>query len=361
MERYLEFRIDEQTAEIKIEAFLKKNAGLTKRQISQAKFRLDGITKNGIRCRVTETAYPGDVIRVCLEEAQTASAHLENYNFKIDSKTQAGLHCDKASIPVSETSLSLDIVYEDTDILAVNKPAGMVTHPTGIHYADSLSNLVADYFREKNESVCVRPVGRLDQETSGIVIFAKNQVAASRLQSVKSPCKIHKQYLAVVSGALPVDAPDVWHTINLPLIQDPANHLKMKTAADLSLHSSVLSGKIKTAVTHYHTLFTSQDWSLVTLKLDTGRTHQIRVHMSSTGHPLLGDSLYEKNITEKQSPNNDADIAPVSCLQHPFKRAALHAWRVSFQHPFKDEFISLEAPLPFDFRELVSFFGPGSI
>ena len=94
----------------------------------------------------------------------------------------------------------------------------MVTHPTGIHYADSLSNLVADYFREKNESVCVRPVGRLDQETSGIVIFAKNQVAASRLQSVKSPCKIHKQYLAVVSGALPVDAPDVWHTINLPYI-----------------------------------------------------------------------------------------------------------------------------------------------
>ena len=83
--------------------------------------------------------------------------------------------------------------------------------------------------------------------------------------------------------------------------------------------------------------------------------------MSSTGHPLLGDSLYEKNITEKQSPNKDADIAPVSCLQHPFKRAALHAWRVSFQHPFKDEFISLEAPLPFDFRELVSFLGPGSI
>ena len=76
---------------------------------------------------------------------------------------------------------------------------------------------------------------------------------------------------------------------------------------------------------------------------------------------VLGDSLYEKNITEKQSPNKDADIAPVSCLQHPFKRAALHAWRVSFQHPFKDEFISLEAPLPFDFRELVSFLGPGSI
>ena len=329
MERYLEFRIDKQTTEIKIEAFLKKNAGLTKRQISQAKFRPDGITKNGIRCRVTETAYPGDVIRICLEEAQTASAHLENYNRKIGNKNQTDFYCDEASVPISETSLSLDILYEDTDILAVNKPAGMVTHPTGMHYADSLSNLVADYFRKKNEQVCVRPVGRLDQETSGIVVFAKNQVAASRLQSANSPCKICKQYLAIVSGALSVDEPDVWHTIDLPLMQDPENHLKMKTAVSLS-------GKIKTAVTHYHTIFSSQDWALITLKLDTGRTHQIRVHMASMGHPLLGDTLYQKNNTE-----------------HSFQRAALHAWKVSFQHPFKDDLISLEAPLPEDFRAAI--------
>nr|WP_294650153.1 RluA family pseudouridine synthase [uncultured Blautia sp.] len=338
MERYLEFRIDEQTTEIKIEALLKKNAGLTKRQISQAKFRPDGITKNGIRCRVTETAYPGDVIRICLEEAQTASAHLEHYNRKIGNKNQTDSYCDKASFPISEASLSLDILYEDTDILAVNKPAGIVTHPTGMHYADSLSNLVASYFREENEQVCVRPVGRLDQETSGIVVFAKNQVAASRLQSAKSPCKIRKQYLAVVSGALPVDPADVWHTIDLPLMQDPENRLKMKTAADLSSHSSASSGKIKTAVTHYHTISSSQDWSLITLKLDTGRTHQIRVHMASAGHPLLGDTLY--------NPDNSV----LSCAS--FSRAALHAWKVSFQHPFKNEFVSLEAPLPFDFREL---------
>lgn len=232
MERYLEFRIDEQTTELKMEAFLKKNAGLTKRQISQAKFRPDGITRNGVRCRVTETIYPGDVIRVCLEEAGTASAHLENYNDGIRSKDLSDFHSNRASASISETSFSLNILYEDTDILAVDKPAGMVTHPTGMHYTDSLSNLVAGYFREKNEQVCVRPVGRLDQETSGIVVFAKNQVAASRLQSVKSPCKIHKQYLAAVSGTLPVDMPGVWHTLDLPLMQDPENHLKMKTAAD---------------------------------------------------------------------------------------------------------------------------------
>lgn len=134
--------------------------------------------------------------------------------------TESEVRICRISIPTqlplqfSETSFSLNILYEDTDILAVDKPAGMVTHPTGMHYTDSLSNLVAGYFREKNEQVCVRPVGRLDQETSGIVVFAKNQVAASRLQSVKSPCKIHKQYLAAVSGTLPVDMPGVWHTLD---------------------------------------------------------------------------------------------------------------------------------------------------
>ena len=231
---------------------------------------------------------------------------MKNYNDGIKSKDLSDFHSNKASAPVSETSFSLNILYEDTDILAVDKPAGMVTHPTGMHYTDSLSNLVASYFREKNEQVCVRPVGRLDQETSGIVVFAQNQVAASRLQSVKSPCKIHKQYLAAVSGTLPVDMPGVWHTLDLPLMQDPENHLKMKTAADLSLHSSALSGKIKTAVTHYHTLFTSQDWSLVTLKLDTGRTHQIRVHMAVSGIAAWRCGLWPEEMPGEKPAGTDA-------------------------------------------------------
>ena len=351
MERYLELKIDQQITEIKIETFLKKNAGLTKRQISQAKFRPDGIMKNGIRCRVTETAHPGDVIRICLEEARTASVHLEDFHNRVIVKDRTDFQPENLS--GSEPIPALDILYEDKDILAVNKPAGMVTHPTGMHYADSLSNLVAAYFHIKNEQIRVRPVGRLDQETSGIVIFAKNQVAASRLQSVKSPCKLHKQYLAVVSGSLPVDLPDIWHTIDRPLMPDPENHLKMKTAADLSLHSSALSEKVKTAVTHYHTIFSSQDWSLVTLKLDTGRTHQIRVHMASVGHPLLGDTLYQKNINANLSYDIDTVQIPITYIQHPFQRAALHAWRVSFQHPFNQKQITLEAPLPDDFQNMI--------
>ena len=158
MERYLEFRIDEQTTELKMEAFLKKNAGLTKRQISQAKFRPDGIRRNGVRCRVTETIYPGDVIRVCLEEAGTASAHLENYNDGIKSKDLSDFHSNKASAPVSETSFSLNILYEDTDILAVDKPAGMVTHPTGMHYTNSLFFFFFFFFKEKNKPILLESI-----------------------------------------------------------------------------------------------------------------------------------------------------------------------------------------------------------
>lgn len=276
-----------------------------------------------------------------------------------------------------------DILYEDEDILAVSKPAGMVTHPTGHHYRDSLANLTASYFREKQESVRIRPVGRLDRDTSGIVIFAKNQPAASRLQSPASSCKIQKQYLAVVSGDLPVDFclstsrkqlpsslhrlssgnlryPEYWHTIDTPLMEDPSDHLKMKVCTDPELFS-----QSRYAITHYCTLFSCPGWSLVTLKLETGRTHQIRVHMASIGHPLLGDSLYHPSLKDPLhaaktqivhrniSDGKSSGMHRPSSDFMPFSRAALHAWRVSFQHPFRQETVSLEAPLPRDFSEIM--------
>ena len=131
--------------------------------------------------------------------------------------------------------------------------------------------------------------------------------------------------------------PGVWHTLDLPLMQDPENHLKMKTAADLSLHSSALSGKIKTAVTHYHTLFSSQDWSLITLKLDTGRTHQIRVHMASIGHPLLGDAVY----------------GPKKCPVKNLQGQTLHAMVLGFIHPRTGAYMEFEAPIPEYFSNLL--------
>ena len=152
---------------------IEKTGRFHKKEISRAKFLPDGIRKNGIRCRVTEKTLPGDIIEILLETETQTSAHL-TVNTEV-----------------------LDILYEDQDLLAVNKPAGVVTHPQGGHYEDTLANQVSAYYAFRQESHTVRPIGRLDKDTSGIVLFAKNQTAAARLQKQRERGELQKTYLAV--------------------------------------------------------------------------------------------------------------------------------------------------------------------
>ena len=374
MNRYLTIHIPETAAPAPVSHFLRTQAGLTKKQISQAKFRPSGVQKNGQQCRVTETAYPGDQITVCLETDDVDSLHLESSSFTISSdshsfplSTDSGSYSDSTASefagsdanshiyhsPSTTSQLlpELEILYEDQDILAVNKPAGLVTHPSGSHYSDSLSNQVAAYFRSKDEPTKVRSIGRLDKETSGILLFARNQTAAARLQNQREEGISEKTYLAAVSGSMLEDTNGTFHAITTPLAPDPDNRLKMVISPGSSLPGS------KPAVTLYSVLKSTAPGSrisasLVMLRLKTGRTHQIRVHMASLGHPLLGDSLYHLSDTTNL-----------------FSRAALHAWKLKFHPPFpagettsgilssipctenaKKE-ISLEAPLPEDFKK----------
>lgn len=374
MNRYLTIHIPETAALAPVSHFLRTQAGLTKKQISQAKFRPSGVQKNGQQCRVTETAYPGDQITVCLETDDVDSLHLESSSFTISSdshsfplSTDSGSYSDSTASefagsdanshiyhsPSTTSQLlpELEILYEDQDILAVNKPAGLVTHPSGSHYSDSLSNQVAAYFRSKDEPTKVRSIGRLDKETSGILLFARNQTAAARLQKQRENGISEKTYLAAVSGSMLEDTDGTFHAITTPLAPDPDNRLKMVISPGSSLPGS------KPAVTLYSVLKSTAPGSrisasLVMLRLKTGRTHQIRVHMASLGHPLLGDSLYHLSDTTNL-----------------FSRAALHAWKLKFHPPFpagettsgilssipctenaKKE-ISLEAPLPEDFKK----------
>ena len=374
MNRYLTIHIPETAAPAPVSHFLRTQAGLTKKQISQAKFRPSGVQKNGQQCRVTETAYPGDQITVCLETDDVDSLHLESSSFTISSdshsfplSTDSGSYSDSTASefagsdanshiyhsPSTTSQLlpELEILYEDQDILAVNKPAGLVTHPSGSHYSDSLSNQVAAYFRSKDEPTKVRSIGRLDKETSGILLFARNQTAAARLQKQRENGISEKTYLAAVSGSMLEDTDGTFHAITTPLAPDPDNRLKMVISPGSSLPGS------KPAVTLYSVLKSTAPGSrisasLVMLRLKTGLTHQIRVHMASLGHPLLGDSLYHLSDTTNL-----------------FSRAALHAWKLKFHPPFpagettsgilssmpctenaKKE-ISLEAPLPEDFKK----------
>ena len=374
MNRYLTIYIPKTAVPAPVSRFLRTQAGLTKKQISQAKFRPDGIRKNGQQCRVTETAYPGEQIIICLEADDVDSAQLEsssftvyssNHNFQFSADaisysdstasefagSDVNSHIYHSLAATSQFLPKLAIIYEDQDILAINKPAGIVTHPSGSHYSDSLANQVASYFRSKGEPTKVRSIGRLDKETSGILLFARNQTAAARLQKQRENGISEKTYLAAVSGSMLEDTDGTFHAITTPLAPDPDNRLKMVISPGSSLPGS------KPAVTLYSVLKSTAPGSrisasLVMLRLKTGRTHQIRVHMASLGHPLLGDSLYHLSDTTNL-----------------FSRAALHAWKLKFHPPFpagettsgilssmpctenaKKE-ISLEAPLPEDFKK----------
>lgn len=306
MEHILKLTVEKQYLPATAGRILQVQAGLTRKQISGAKFRPGGILCNGVQCRVTKAVSAGDILSVCLEESSHGSSHLE---------------------PPSAALPPLHILYEDQDILAVDKPSGLVTHPSGIHYRDSLSNQVYWYLRQKGEAVTVRSIGRLDRETSGIVIFAKNKTSAARLQSQHYTGEYRKKYLAILSGSLPENRQ---YTVSFPIGPDPGDSRKMQCFPCKEQPTP----DSRPAVTHFQVLYSTSKWSLVSLFLETGRTHQIRVHMKSIGHPLIGDTLYGAPFSDE-----------VPC----FHRAALHAWRVSFFHPFNNREISVKASLPEDF------------
>ncbi len=214
--------------------------------------------------------------------------------------------------------MPLEILYEDQDLLFLNKPAGIVCHPSQGHRQDSLANGVAGYFLRKCERSNVHLIGRLDKDTSGIVGIAKNGVTAQRMIAQRKEGVLVKEYLAVVRGD-----PGTSGDIRIPMEEyrdeKDGNKLKMRRAG-----SQTRAGR--QAGTSYETIRKGNEYSLVKVTISTGRTHQIRFHMAEIGHPLAGDPLYGEGHA----------------------RAALHAWKVTFLHPYTGEQIRLEVPIPED-------------
>ncbi len=216
----------------------------------------------------------------------------------------------------------IDIVYEDEDIILINKPGDMVVHPSYAHYQDSLSNALAGYYEKTGQNHVIRTIGRLDRETSGLLIFAKNRYSAALLSNQRMNMSKRKEYLALASGVFE----DMEGTIDAPIGQEEGVRMIRKVMEDG-----------KRAITHYKVVQQFEDYALVRLRLDTGRTHQIRVHMSYIGHPLLGDNLYGKEISDS----------------HGMTSAALHAAYIEFKQPVTGEELSFEAQLPEDMDRLI--------
>ncbi|MGI6147745.1 MAG: RluA family pseudouridine synthase [Firmicutes bacterium] len=251
-----------------------------------------GVFLNGKRDFITRRVRAGDVIEVVFFDEKTAL--------------------------VGE-SIPLHVVYEDDFLLAVDKPPGMPVHPTGTYSRGTLAQGLAHYFEQQGLSTKVRLVHRLDKDTSGLVLVAKEPYTLENLIRQRASGRLKREYLAVVEGSMLHDE----GTIALPIGRVEGSGIR---------RGYVPTGK--PARTQYEVIRRGRNWSLVRLTLATGRTHQIRVHMEAIGHPLVGDAVYGR-------PAQDCP------------RQALHAWRLSFVHPRTGEDVNLRVPIPHDMRLLL--------
>ena len=216
-------------------------------------------------------------------------------------------------------AIPLDIVYEDDTLLIINKPTGIPVHPSMEHYTDSLSNGVRFYFDKIRLHKKIRPVNRLDKDTSGLIVFAKNEYIQECLVRQMKTKQFVKEYIAICDGIFD----NKFGTINAPIARK-----------ENSIIERCVSEAGDTAITHYEIIKTYANYSVVKCTLETGRTHQIRVHMAYIGHPLLGDTLYSSPSTI-------------------INRQALHAYKIKFIHPITKQKLEFTAQIPADFENLI--------
>lgn len=245
---------------------------------------------------------------------------------------QCDLEYEEDNSNIVPTSLPLSILYEDEGYLVIDKPAGIPVHPSCDHYADSLSNRVRYYFDQIGLKKKIRPVNRLDKDTSGLVIFAKNEYMQECLIKQMKTKEFIKKYIAIVNGHLENEK----GTINAPIARKENSIIERCVSLDGEIaitHYQVLSTKQIEELFHNKILGKVNDFDIVECTLETGRTHQIRVHMAHIGHPLLGDTLYGTS----------------SSL---ISRQALHCYYMKFIHPLNKQEVIYRSDLPEDMNNI---------
>lgn len=295
MKKLLNYEITTEYENWSVEKFL-KSEGYSRHLIVHLRNTENGITVDGKLAYTTHRLSSGEMLTIRLVETERS----------------------ETIVPVP---MELDIVYEDEDLLVINKAANLPIHPSQGHHDCTLANGVADYYARKGEPFVYRAVNRLDRDTTGLLILAKHALSAAILSRMVAEREIHRQYLAVVSGRLEGNG-----TITAPIARVEGSTIER--CVDFEQGDA--------ACTHYQALVYNRelDCTLVSLWLETGRTHQIRVHMKFIGHPLPGDFLY--------------------CSDYRYiKRQALHSFCLEFRHPITKKELRFEAPLPDDMKLLI--------
>lgn len=292
MERKINYTITEEFHNKTIEQFLKAQE-FPHQAIVQLKKTKEGILRNGVWAYVTEKLITSDTLTLHLIEDDTDTS-------------------------IEAISMDLSIVYEDEDLLIVNKPANMPIHPSMNHHEGTLANGLMHYFKSRGENFTFRCINRLDRDTSGLTIVAKHLLSAGILSRNVSTRTILRTYYAIVEGLI-----EDHGTIDAPIGRVDGSTIER--------HVDFSTGE--RAITHYKRLSydANKNLSLVELHLETGRTHQIRVHMCYIDHPIIGDFLYNPNYT--------------FCA-----RQALHSASLEFTHPITKEKMHFASPLPEDLK-----------
>lgn len=237
---------------------------------------------------------------------------------KADDKVEFELP-DKNSENILPEFMQLDIIFEDDYMIVINKEADIPTHPSRNHFMGTLANGLMYHWIGEGRNITIRPVYRLDRNTSGLVLFAKSSHIQHLLSQETYREDITKEYLAIAQGLVEADS----GTIDEPIAREKLHSIKRVVREDGAR-----------AVTHYRVLERYKDCSLLSIVLETGRTHQIRVHMAHIGHPLLGDELYGGS-------------------QEKIKRHALHAYSIKMLHPIENCMLNFTAELPIDMLKIV--------
>lgn len=294
MNRTIHYEISEADAGLRVEQYLKRR-GYSSQNLASIKRMPKSILVNGVHYYMRQVLACGDRLTVQITETR----------------------CSEKIPPVE---LPLNIVYEDEDIIVINKPAGMPIHPSLNNYYNTMANALAWYYKAQDKPFIFRCCNRLDRDTSGLTVVAKHLVSAGILSSMTGRREICREYLAITEGHVMPES----GTITAPLSRK----------AGTIIERAVDWEQGEPAITHYRLVSATNRHSLVALKLETGRTHQIRIHMKYLGYPLIGDYLYNPDT---------------SCI----KRQALHSHRLSFPHPITGKQMDFTAPLPEDMQAVL--------
>ena len=233
-------------------------------------------------------------------------------------------------------NIPLDVIYEDEDLIVINKPVGLVVHPGAGCKDGTVMNAMLYHYPQTASLARAGIVHRLDKDTSGLMVIALSKYAQIKLVRAISKHYVVREYEAICEGLITSGG-----TIEADINRDPYNRTRMAVVCD---------GMGREAITHYRVMEQFREHTLVKLRLETGRTHQIRVHMASIDHPLLGDMTYGGKRLKIMK---GASVELTEALKH-YRHQALHAAHIEFMHPIKGEMMSFDAPLPDDFTNLIN-------